>query len=89
MAATMKCPHCQSDIDIRATRCPFCSGSIKTGDNSKFTTTILVVFVLITGICIFFTDYSWIDSLIVGVVGAVILGPVLWFYNRFIKKVKG
>lgn len=87
--ATMKCPHCQSEIDIYATRCPFCTGSIKTGDGSKFLPTILVVFALITGICVFFTDYSWIDSFIVGVVGAVILGPVLWIYNRFIRKVKG
>ncbi len=87
MAATMKCPHCTEEINLQASKCPYCGGGIKKGDGSGF-----LVNVLGAGLLGFIG--GWVfggngisDGFAWGLIG-ICAGPFLWIYNAFMKPTK-
>jgi len=87
MAATIKCPHCEEEIASRATKCPYCTGNIKRGDGSGFLYNTLGSAILFFVVSLFFDGNSWADCFAWGGLG-LLLGPVFWIYNAFIKPSK-
>ena len=87
MATFIKCPHCQEEINSRATKCPFCAGGIKRGDGTGFLYNVIG-----TGVVAFIGGWilgenGFVDGLTWGVIG-LCAGPFVWIYNAFIKPSK-
>jgi hypothetical protein len=84
----MQCPHCAEQINDNASKCPYCTGSIRSGNGSGF-----LVNVFQTGFCTFLLGLwlasTFVDALWWGLIGGIVLGPFMWIYVAFFKPTKG
>ena len=84
----MKCPHCQSEIDFKASKCPYCTGNIGHGDASLrsfggFVGVTLATGIIVFVLALFFSDAGFFDNLATGVM-SMIFGPVVWVFAAFL-----
>ncbi len=57
MNTNKKCPHCQKEVDIKATKCPYCQSAISTWTSGKKLLLVLLIPVFV-GMVMSFTDDS-------------------------------
>jgi len=82
----MQCPHCAEQIKDNASKCPYCTGNIKSGDGSGFLYNVFGSAFCFFLLGLYFGD-TFTDALWWGFAG-LILGPIFWIYNAFIKPSK-